>query len=125
MQHDFDMSPAANWPSERIAELTKIADQLHRLARPHLYEALQEPTFVRTIQDLPSDAPLRDLANAVAENALRRALRAGDSAVLREHVDEAGWHFACNLALAELRDDAMRDLRSVARLRGNPRHWDA
>jgi hypothetical protein len=124
--HDYDISHAANWPSDRIALLTKVADQLHRMARPHLYEALQEPALVRTVQDLPSDAPLRELANAVAENALRRALRAGGSSAVRElaQVDDAGWQFACNLALSELRDDAMRDLRAVARLRGSSRRWD-
>lgn len=131
MQHDHDITPmtpithAASWTSQQVALLTQLADHLHRLARPHLYEAMQEPALVRTVRELPADAPLRELARAVAENALRRGLRAGGQAAREQAgVDEAGWQFACNLALSELTDDAMRDLRALARLRGPARRWD-
>jgi replicative DNA helicase len=123
MPFDHDISHAASWSSDQVARLTQVADHLHRLARPHLYEAMQEPALVRTVHDLPADAPLRDLASAVAENALRRALRAAGLAAVREQVqvDDASWQFACNLTLSELTDDAMRNLRAIARLRGTSR----
>jgi hypothetical protein len=126
MQHDHDISHAATWTSDQVAQLTQVADQLHRLGRPHLYEAMQEPALIRTVRDLPADAPLRELASAVAGNALRRGLRAAGVSVVREQTqaDEAGWQFACNLALSELADEAMRDLRAIARLRGPSRRWD-
>jgi hypothetical protein len=124
--HDHDISHAATWTSGQVAHLTQVADHLHRMARPHLYEAMQEPALVRTVRELPADAPLRELASAVAENALRRGLRVAGVEAVREQVrvNDAGWQFACNLALSELTDDAMRDLRALARLRGHSQRWD-
>ena len=122
MQQDLDITEAAVWTTDGIAQLAELADQVRWLARPHVYEAVRQPAMIGTVRELPADAPLRDLARAVAENALRRVVRAGRFSHPRDGPDlgslsQEALQFACNLALSELTDDALRDLRILARTR--------
>jgi hypothetical protein len=129
MQHDRDTRGAAEWTSAEVADLVDVAERLHRLARPLLYEAMHQQALLRTVREFSADTPIHDLARAMADNALRRALRSGApaQALASEGArrDPSGWQFAYNLALAELAEDAARDLCGLARLRRQGNGWDA
>jgi hypothetical protein len=121
MEHDRDVPEQARWTTEDVADLAQLAQALHRLARPQLYEALSQRALVQTVQAFPADVPVTDLARAVADDALRRALRdsGGTGPMLSARVSkvsEADWQFAYNLAVAELTEDAARELQDVRRV---------
>ena len=129
MQQDLDVTEAAVWSTADVAQLAELAEQLRWLARPHVYEAVRQPAMISTVRELPADAPLRDLARAVAENTLRRVVRAGRFSHSLDAPDigslsEEALRFACNLALSELTDDALHDLRILARTRYRTGHLD-
>ncbi len=118
MQYNQDELGAMDWSSAEVTELAEAAERLHRLARPLLYEAMHAQALLRTVREFPPNTPLGDLARAMAENALRRALRAGDPArTVGVDTTQPRFTFAYNLALAELTEDATRDLRGVAHVR--------
>lgn len=127
MAFDHDMPEAAVWTTDQVASLAGAAEQIQRLARPRLAEALRQPALAQTVRELPPETPLRDLARYIAENAVRRALRAMPAPPApgsKSPYTEAGWQFARNLALAVLTDDAMRALRGLERLRRPASGWD-
>ena len=124
MQYHHDTSRVAHWLTADVAGLTELAGQLHRLARPHLYEALGQPALIQTVREFPIGVPLGELARSVADDALRRALRspAPDAKALAARVgglSAPGWQFARNLALVDLAEDAARELHAV-RQAGRP-----
>jgi aminopeptidase N len=125
MAFDHDLPEAAAWTTDQVTSLADAAARLHQLALPLLMEALRQPALTQTVRDLPRETPLRDLARAIAENALRRALRAQSTAPTGAESAHgvAGWQFVRNLALAELTDDAVRDLRGLERRHASSR-WD-
>jgi hypothetical protein len=131
MQHDRDPEPpgAAGASDAPAARLAGVAERLRAAAGPALHEALRDRAFLRTLGALSPDAPLWDLARAAADSALRRTLR--DRRLVEElrgggagRLSPVGWQFVCNLALAALTEDAVRELRILRTRRREAADWD-
>ena len=129
MQYESDVPEEAQWSTSDLAALTDVAEWLHRLARPYVYEAVHQRALIHTVRELAPETPLWELARAVADDALRRALRTlgatGAPAAMRATpLSLAGWEFASNIARTELAEDAMRQLRGLSRLGRRTSTWD-
>ncbi|HEY7983304.1 MAG TPA: hypothetical protein VID73_04000 [Ktedonobacterales bacterium] len=110
---------ARGWADDPRGPDAGLADHLRRLALPQLQGALREPALVHTVRELPPTAPLAGLAQALADDALRRALRlvGGARSYQREARTPDGWHLAHDGAVGELISaalDGLRDLRASA-----------
>lgn len=111
------------------SDLSDLAARLSHLARPYLYEAMGRRLFLVTIRELPPTvAAFEQVALALAETALHRAVRvASDEALLGPSTDAAlsgsAWRMAQPLALDALTADALRELRGLyAEIRATS--WD-
>jgi hypothetical protein len=129
MQYESNVPEEAQWSTSELAELTDVAEWLHRLARPHVYEAVHQRALIHTVRELAPDTPLWELARAMADDALRRTLRtvgatAEPAAMRAAPLSPAGWQFACNIARTELAEDALRQLRGLGRLGRRTTNWD-
>ncbi len=116
MQYDRDVPVEAQWTPADVAGLTALAGEIHRQARPYLYEALGQPALVQTVREFPSAVSLGELAWSVAEDALRRALRAPGAEALAARVAALGVAaraYVRNRAVVDLAEDAARELRDV------------
>jgi hypothetical protein len=76
--------------------------------------------LIAIMRALPVDASVRALARAMADSALHHPLYLASNLMPRgEALDSV-----CNLALEELTEDALRELRSLIRRPRHDRRWD-
>ena len=104
-----------DWAEPRLDPDAALTNHLWRLALPHLQGALHEPALVQTVRELPPSAPLAGLAQALADDVLRRALRLVGGARSYQHETRSpeGWQAAHASAVAELASTAMSALRDL------------
>jgi hypothetical protein len=130
-QHDF---PDSAWiPADvaggMAADTRDLAARLCHLARPYLYEAMGRRLFLATVRELPpTAAAYEQVALALAETALHRAVRlASDEALLGPAADSAlshtAWQSAQSMALDAVTVDALRELRGLY-VEGRATSWD-
>ncbi|HEV7128611.1 MAG TPA: hypothetical protein VGN32_14370 [Ktedonobacterales bacterium] len=131
MQYDPNGADVAQWSGNQVADLGGLAARLRRLARPFLNAALQQPDLILTLREFPTDTPNWDLARSVADDSLRRALRAPEASArltagLQGSISQSQWEFTYNLALADLSEDASKQIRAIRIVtRKLPEDWDA
>jgi hypothetical protein len=117
MEHDrYERNDAArDWAKPRPGPDAGLTDHLWRLALPHLQGALHETALVHTVRELPPSAPLAGLAQPLADDALRRALRlvGGARSYQHEAGSAEGWQLAYDAAVVELANTAMSALRGL------------
>jgi 3-methyladenine DNA glycosylase/8-oxoguanine DNA glycosylase len=116
MHYDRDLPVEPQWSPDDVAGLVDLAGQMHRQARPYVYDALSQPALVQTVRAFPSAVALGELARSVADDALRRALRAPGAEALAARIAElaaAAQEYVHKLALAQLAADAARELRHL------------
>jgi hypothetical protein len=117
MEHDrYEGNDAArDWAQPRPGPDDRLTDHLWRLALPHLQGALHDPALVHVVRELSPSAPLAGLAQALADDALRRALRlvGGARSYQHEAGSTEGWQLAYDAAIVELANTAMSALRGL------------
>lgn len=120
MSNYADAMSASQWSGDQMDGFTTLANRLRQLARPYVDHTLRQPTAESDIRAYPAGAALLKLAHAIADSALRRALAdpyAGEelAAWHPDELNQEAWHFAYNLALSDLADDAMTRIIAIRR----------
>lgn len=120
MSNYADAVSASQWSGDQMDGLTALANRLRQLARPYVDHTLRQPAAESDIRQHPAGAALLKLAHAIADNALRRALAdpyAGEELAVwqPDQLSQQAWHFAYNLALSDLADDAMSRIIAIRR----------
>ena len=120
MSNYADAVSASQWSGDQMDGFTTLANRLRQLARPYMDHTLRQPAAETNIRQYPAGAALLQLAHAIADNALRRALAdpyAGEELApwQPDQLSQAAWHFSYNLALSDLADDTMTRIISIRR----------
>lgn len=116
-----DAVSAEQWTSDQMDTFTALANRLRLLAHPYMEHILRQPVAEDDIRRYPAGAALLQIAHAIADQALRRALvdpYAGE-ALSQWHPDQfsqQAWHFTYHLAHSDLADDTMTRIISIRRV---------
>lgn len=116
-----DALSAGQWTSDQMDGFTALANRLRQLALPYMEHIMRNPVAEDDIRRYPAGAAMLQLAHAVADQALRRALAdpyAGEALAQwrPDQLSQQAWHFTYNLALSDLADDTMTRIISIRRV---------
>ena len=116
-----DAVSAEQWTGDQMDAFTALANRLRQLALPYADHIVRQPVAEDDIRRYPAGAALLQLAHAVADQALRRALADpyASEALAQWRPDllsQQAWHFTYNLALSDLADDTMTRIISIRRV---------